>query len=466
MVKDLQIQPPDWVGDVIVGVVIIAFHMFLRNLRNVVLRRTPSWIIPLVVWLILSIGFLDFNMVRKVLKKVLPFVDHYVSESIGYLVVPFLAKLALWILMTVLCVWKAWTTKQNGPMGVARRLRATEILEGLYNTGYLMMDETTKIKQVLNNVTLPRREVASQVVSLLRTISIKGNSADVCVECRSLVKVILSNYNGGGGSGGSGGSSGSSGSSSGGGTHEVADDRWPVPLKRGPLQDLGDLNLTRMEESVRVWLRATQRNGKAKYANFNEISCEMILHFNQYCNTTKNGRELTLKDIEFFKNDFLIGKLKENITEAGLKLEQYKYMWQWYCEIITTLNSDASLKQAWNEHWIVGFVDRSKTEQILRKNGGSVGSVLFRFSSDVNNKKQFNLCASVLSKNDRIVHSLITPRPTLEERFLIPTVNRDNQGHLLHRTLRFKTFKDIFLTYNQWKIFQPSGVLIADAFQD
>ena len=124
------------------------------------------------------------------------------------------------------------------------------------------------------------------------------------------------------------------------------------------------------------------------------------------------------------------------------------------------------MKQAWNEHWIVGFVDRSKTEQILRKNGGSVGSVLFRFSSDVNNKKQFNLCASVLSKNDRIVHSLITPRPTLEERFLIPTVNRDNQGHLLHRTLRFKTFKDIFLTYNQWKIFQPSGVLIADAFQD
>ena len=44
----------------------------------------------------------------------------------------------------------------------------------------------------------------------------------------------------------------------------------------------------------------------------------------------------------------------------------------------------------------------------------------------------------------RIIHSLITPRPTLEERFIIPTVNRDIQGHLLHRTLRFKTFKDIF----------------------
>jgi hypothetical protein len=381
-------------------------------------------------------------MVRKVLKKVLPFVDHYVGESIGYMHVPFLAKLALWILMTVLCVWKAWTTKQNGPMDAARRQRAMEILEGLYNTGYLMEDETSQIKQVLNNSTLPRREVASKVVSILRTISIKGNSAEVCVECHSIVDVILSKYNGG--------------------TNGVADDRWPVPLEQGPLQELEDSSLTRMEESVRVWLRATHRNGKAKYAEFNEIAHEMRAHFNQYCNTTKK-RGMTLKDVEFLKNDLLVGKLKESISEAGLKFEQYKYMWQWYCEVVTTLNSDATIKKAWEQHWIAGFVDRSATEKMLKE--GGVGSVLFRFSSDRNNKKQFNLCASVLSANGRIVHSLITPRPTLEERFLIPTVNENSEGNLLHVTLRFRTFKDIFLTYKKWKFFQPSGVLIADAFQ-
>jgi hypothetical protein len=443
----LNIQPPDWVGDVIVAVILIAFHQLLRTARSYVYKRMPSWIFPLLFWCVLSFCFLDFLTVRKVLKKVLPFVDHYIGESLGTTVVPLAAKCMVWMLATVVCAWQAWATKQNGPLDELKRLHAIKMIQGLHNTGYLMEEEFNSLQIILNDHSSPRKDVAQKLLSKLRIICIKGKSADQCPPCKAVVDVVLSTS-----------TSTSTSSTS---TQKNSDEtQWPAPIQQGPLQELGDVNLTRMEEAVRVWLKATQRDGKAKFAPFNEVALEIVAHFDKYCNTKKK-RGMTIKDVEFLKNALLIKKLKERIQPAGLKFNQYKLMWQWYCEVVATLNSDATIKKAWDNRWIIGFVGRGEAEQMLQKGGD--GSVLFRFSSDENNKRQFNLCASVLS-NERIVHSLITPRPLVEERFLIPTRNKDQDGNLILSVERFKTFKDLFQTYTKWKRFQPSGVLIQKAF--
>ena len=431
--EDYAISPPDWVGDVIVAVILIAFHQVLRSAKLYFLKQVPNWVIPLLLWCILTICFLDFKTVRKVLKKVLPFVDHYIGESsLGSTTLPLFAKCILYVTMTFSCCYQAWTTKQNGPIHEQQRIHGNKLIAGLYNTGYLMKDEASELTDIMNDKELQRKDVSQKLLSKLRIITIKGKSADLCLPCKAIVDVVLTTSN----------------------------TDWQTPIQQGPLQELGDVNLTRMEEAVRVWLKATQRDGKAKFAPFNDIALEIVAHFNEYCNT-KNKRSLTVQDIEFVRDSLLVQKLKERIQPAGLKFDQYKLMWQWYCEIVATLNSDATIKKAWDEHWIKGFVGRTDAEKMLRKDGE--GSVLFRFSSAENNKRLFNLCASVLN-NDRIIHSLITPRPLVEERFLIPTRNKNKDGTFVPYVERFKTFKDLFQTYTKWIKFSPSGELINDAY--
>ena len=429
-VKDLQagMQPPDWVGDVIAIVVLIAVNQVLRSARYFLWKRMPSWFNPLLWWSILTILFVDMNIIRKIIKKLMPFVDHYFAGSMlteKWLLIPLPIKILLWCIMTVICLHQAWSSRNSGPISRKQRIRAIEIVNGLYDTGYLMEEECDDIKKILNDQELLRSVVSLKILSKLRTIMIKMKTADLCPPCHSIVDVVLSSN----------------------------ENDWPLPLNKGPLQELGDVDLKHMNQAVRVWLRATQRDGKAKYVSITEIALELKDHFRRNCNAKK--RELEEKDVHMIINSILKSKLNEEISDAGLKFTQYKLLWQWYDTVVAMINSDSTVQKGWDEKWIEGFVSRKETEKMLKESGED--SVLFRFTSDVNDKKKFNLCASVYNRNGDIVHSLIQPKPLEEVRFLIPT-----KIGSIYKTETFKTFKNIFTTYDTWKIFTPSGVNIKD----
>jgi len=378
-VQKINIQPPDWVGDAIAFVVLLSINALLRSVKSHIWKHMPVWIWSFITWVVMTVLFIDLNIIRKVLKKVLPFVDHFlsgISLTDKWLLVPLPLKLLLWALLSLGLGWQAWTSTKDGPLGKKQRAHALRMVDGLYNTGYLMQDECVLLKHILNEPLLFKEAVALKLLSCLRTILIKGETADACVPCRALVQVVRSTGNGE--KGGTG-------------------DEWPAPLTTGPLQELGDVELKQMHEAVRVWLRATQRDGRAKYAALKEINVEIIHHFSRQCHTAK--RKLVKQDVDMMVNSLLVKRLKEHIGPAGLKFNQYKMLWQWYCTVVamvrprcwllapcacshtpffcswfSQINSDATVQKAWDERWVAGFVDRRESEEMLKQSGA--GSVL------------------------------------------------------------------------------------------
>ena len=203
-VQQINIQPPDWVGDAIAFVVLLSINALLRSVKSHIWKHMPVWIWSFITWVVMTVLFIDLNIIRKVLKKVLPFVDHFlsgVSLTDKWLLVPLPLKLLLWALMTLGLGWQAWASIKDGPLGKKQRAHALRMVDGLCNTGYLMQDECVLLKQILDEPSLFKEAVALKILSCLRTIVIKGDTADVCVPCQALVQVVRSTGKGGKGVG-------------------------------------------------------------------------------------------------------------------------------------------------------------------------------------------------------------------------------------------------------------------------
>ncbi len=431
-------QPPGFIADAVVWLVIYSLYTMQRRLASRVFARVPASVWPLVAWLCGSVCMADTGLVRRVLKKVMPLLEHWLND-VHWSAVPLGAQVGVWCVFTGLCWWYAWRQHADGPVDAPTRARALAYLDGLYRTGFLMEDERAGLRADVQNPAHTRVQLVERVQTRLRAITVCGAGALEDPTCGAMVDVILDRPS------------------------SSADRGPPAPVSSGPLQELADVELVGQEEALRVWLVAGDRNPRARYVPFASIRGALKAHFDRRCKKFSADRGLTVGDFDFMRDTVLVRRLlRSDPLEPGLglRLGQFKKLWRWYYELVAALNSCSSLRTAWNNNLIAGCVDRGKAQTML---GDGAGRILFRFSVEQHSER-FALAASYVMPGGAIKHVQVLVRPQQVDRFLVPTEMMDGDGERNFVTKRFAAFQNLFATYTNWKTLVPAGVSVAAGF--
>lgn len=422
-----------------------------RRVQGHVLRRIPNVVWPIVAWACATVCFADPPLAKSVAAKFLPFVQQrtFVDSFDAFFALPAWARrwatgtayVAMSAAMCACALWQRQGAAREAPIGGHRKDRALQYVDGLFTAGYLMHDERQALKEDIAGARWTARELADSLRKRLDAISICGAGGMDCDACAGLVRLIQHPSPDGGGGGGEGG-------------------RWPAPVVTGPLQELlgngADANagLVAAEEAFRVWLVASERDPRARYVAYADMSRALQAYFSRWCHA---HRGLDAKDLAFMRA-FLQAKLGQQLDPPGeIALAQFKLLWQWFYGFVAAINSCSLLRVAWDRRLIAGCVDRKDAEALARPREGNV---CFRFSKELNTVANFALVASVHSAGG-VLHVPIVVRPQNADRFLVtakvPVAGQEGRHEFV--TKYFRTFPSLFDTFYRsgWQTFQPAG---------
>ena len=423
------------VGDAVSYVITAIVILGARRIQGAVFRQIPPVVWTLVCWICATLCFLDPLLATQVAARFLPFINHIFDDNDIY--VPVWLKAFAYVATTGACIYFAMYQRaqsQNNTMDSHRKDRALQYVDALFACGYLMHDEKLALKADIANVSLTRQELAASLHKQLDAISICNAGGMDCVPCAGLVKLVKHP------------------SKNGDDKTLGGDGTWPTPPTAGPLQDIfgrDSITLAAAGEAFRVWLVASERDSRAMYVAYDDLSRALQEYFARWCPNAHRG--LVAKDLVFLQ-DFLQSKLGQRLDPPGdISLPQFKVLWRWFYGLVSAINSCSQMRLAWDRGLIAGCVDRSSAEEILRAAPEpQEGNVCFRFSTELNTEANFALVASV-HRGESVRHVPIVVRPQNADRFLVPVHGKGTEY--------FKTFSAIFDTFYKsgWKTFQPSG---------